>query len=113
MTDQIIESIEEATVSEETNVSGDDTTVTVKNDADLNLVDFPRDLNDIPRALRRVADDLEKQEENPVDKALVILLDEQNRIGVFGFGQCGGIHSVIGMLEQAKISMLMPRQPEM
>ncbi len=109
MTDTITEVITEDTVIEPTTEHYGDG----KEAPNLEVVEFPRDIGDVPKALQRLGKDLEEQKDFSAVKAIVIVVDENEAVGMWGFGQVGGLHSTLGILEHAKLGISIPRQPEM
>ena len=77
-------------------------------DEDNNLVAFPPMSVDIPGDLIALAERLKTDEKFNVKKAIVVCLDDNDMIGLFGYGHIHSAHQTLGILAQASNAVLNP-----
>lgn len=61
----------------------------------LKVVELPRgDINDIPRLMRNIADEIEAGNRGPIFCGAAVFLDDDGVPTVFGWGRTGDVHSI-------------------
>jgi hypothetical protein len=72
----------------------------------LKIVSLPQpDLMNVPASLRRLADQMEIGEMMGAVRALVVAVDANGELSIFGYGEVGDRASEVGLLYMAAIEM--------
>ena len=77
-------------------------------DDETNVVALAVPQIDVLECMTKLITDIRANEDFDPRKAIVLLLDENEQIGIFGYGSIHNAHQTVGILEQAKFAILAP-----